>query len=335
MKAKINTQQAVEHLATVMPEQMMLFTKMQLKAVSSKAHGRRYSDSELMESLALFYQGARAYRHLRPRLGLPSPRLLRQRMERIQLLPGFHEMILGFLKEKLRGALASDRRVVISFDEMQLRAKLTYLRGEDRVEGFEDFGSFGRTGRFADHALVFMVRGISSRWKQPIGYFHSAGTTPASVLEQLLVACIRKARQANLEVISTVCDMGKANQELYKKRLGVTEENPVFSVDGVPVVAMYDPPHLIKCIRNCLLRHDVHVDDSVMSWEHVKELYQMDRDRPVSVAPKLKKDHVFPGPFKKMKVKLATQALSRTVSAGLHLYAAVGEYLGNICLHER
>ncbi|KAF0293986.1 hypothetical protein FJT64_008285 [Amphibalanus amphitrite] len=61
--------------------------------------------------------------------------------------------------EKFAGASAKDKLCIISFDEMQLKPKLAYQRGDDVIEGFADHGSLGRANACADHALVMMVRG--------------------------------------------------------------------------------------------------------------------------------------------------------------------------------
>ena len=89
------------------------------------------------------------------------------------------------------------------------------------------------------------------RWKQPVGYFFRAGPTSAEALSKLLEEMVRKLRQAGPIVAATVCDMAKPNQKLYVS-LNVTADNPQFVVDNIPVLAMYDVPHLFKCLRNCL-----------------------------------------------------------------------------------
>ena len=220
-----------------------------------------------------------------------------------------------------------DRMVMVSFDEIHLRKKLTYVPWMDSVEGNEDFGALGKTRRLADHALTFMVRGLTARWKQPVAYFFSAGPTSAEVLSKLLEQTVRKLRQAGLVPVATVCDMGKPNQKLYDE-LGVSAASPQFEVDGIPVIAMFDVPHLFKSLRNSLFKQDVEVDGRRMSWEHIKQFFQADSKRTIRTAPKLQRNHVLLGAFKKMKVKFATQVFSRTVASGMQLYAdpAVGKF---------
>ena len=319
-QSALSTEDALGHLATVLPANIFSFVRFQVKASAAAPHGRRYSDEELMYWLSVYYQGPRAYRQLRRRFVMPSPRVLRNRMQHIQTLPGFQDAMLAVLKEHLRGTEERDRMVVLSFDEVHLRRKLTYVPWMDCVEGTEHFGPVGKTPRLADSALTFMARGLTKRWKQPVGYFFSAGPATADMMEQLLVQLIRKLREAGLIVVASVCDMAKPNQKLYKA-LGVTVDSPQFDVDGCPVIALFDVPHIFKCLRNCLFQHNIHVDGQTMSWDHVKQFFQLDVNRVVRTAPKLTNDHIMVGPFRKMKVKLATQVLSRSVASGMGIYA--------------
>ena len=315
----------LEATSAILPKPIQSFMGLQLKLASVPPKARRYTDDELAQAIAIYYQDPRAYGELRKRFFLPSPRALRRRLELVQLNPGMHPMVMALLKEKCRGAEPHERHVVVSFDEMQVRPRLTYHPGQDRFEGFEDLGELGRTERPADHALVFMARGLKAKWKQPIGYFLSCGPTPARVLQVLLHSAVQQLREAGFVVTASVCDMGTPNQDLYRK-LGVTADCPSFLVDGVPVAALHDVPHLIKCVRNGLLKHDVAVDGQELSWRHITVFYEEDKDRPIRSAPKLIKAHLQPDAFKKMKVKLATQIFSRSTAAGMLLYSSLGQY---------
>ena len=190
---------------------------------------------------------------------------------------------------------------------MTLRKKLVYHRGDDYVEGFEKLGELGKTRRVAVQALVLMARGVKRSWKQPIDFFYSAGPTPASVLEHLVKSAIKKLKDAGMGVAAIVSDMGKPNQDLFK-RLGVTAERLVFSVDGEEVVAMYDVPHLFKCVRNALYKYDITHSGNRASWQDIRRFYAEDTKRTVRTAPGLRKGHVQLAPFKKMKVKEAARS---------------------------
>ena len=150
-KHKATLDDALTFSKQVLPPNIYSFLKLQLRCAGVKPKGRRYSDSEMMMALALHYQGARAYRHLRSIFFLPHPRQLRKRIEHIQMLPGFQDVVIGLLGENLKNMPDADRRVVLSMDEMMVRKKLVHHRGEDYVEGFQDLEELGRTTRVADH----------------------------------------------------------------------------------------------------------------------------------------------------------------------------------------
>ncbi|KAF2896293.1 hypothetical protein ILUMI_09883, partial [Ignelater luminosus] len=52
------------------------------------------------------------------------------------------------------------------FDEMALQPGLQYNQKLDLAEGFENYGDSERKASFADHALVFMLRGVYKNWEQ-------------------------------------------------------------------------------------------------------------------------------------------------------------------------
>ncbi|GFO01450.1 transposable element p transposase-like protein [Plakobranchus ocellatus] len=80
---------------------------------------------------------------------------------------------------------------------------------------------------------------------------------------------------------------------------------------------MFDPPHLMKSIRNNLKRHGFTKDGADVSWEFVERFYQMDSSLPIRMAPKLTKRHILVPTFADLNVKLAAQVLSHTVAAGI------------------
>jgi hypothetical protein len=51
------------------------------------------------------------------------------------------------------------------FDEMSALETLHFNQKFGCIEGFEDFGSHGRTSSIANHALVFMLHGHRKKWK--------------------------------------------------------------------------------------------------------------------------------------------------------------------------
>lgn len=59
---------------------------------------------------------------------------------------------------------------------MCLSSGLTYNAVTDEIDGFVNTGH-SKNQNIADHALVFMVRGIKKKFKQPIMYTFCKGAT--------------------------------------------------------------------------------------------------------------------------------------------------------------
>lgn len=57
------------------------------------------------------------------------------------------------------------RVVILTFDAMAIHKFLRYNQQSDEVDGFVDFGKT-REQVVSSNALVFMIRSMTSKWKQ-------------------------------------------------------------------------------------------------------------------------------------------------------------------------
>ena len=87
---------------------------------------------------------------------------------------------------------------------------------------------------------------------------------------------------------------------------------------------MFDPPHLLKCVRNNLMKYSFKFGSYTATWQHTEELYNKDKTLSIRMAPKLTEKHIHPNGFSKMKVKYASQVLSHTVAARRCSYVSMG-----------
>ena len=95
-----------------------------------------------------------------------------------------------------------------------------------------------------------------------------------------------------------ICDQGSNNRAVFEQ-LKVSESHPYFVVKDTKIFVMYDPPHLIKNIRNNLLASDLQVDGKTVSWKYIKEFYDFNSKLPIKMAPKLSAKHIDIPPFLK------------------------------------
>ena len=85
--------------------------------------------------------------------------------------PGFSDKVFDALKLKVASMPQIACQCAVTFDEISLKSALAYNSQNDVIESFENFGDLGQSKYMATHTLVFMVRGLSSKRKQPVGYF--------------------------------------------------------------------------------------------------------------------------------------------------------------------
>lgn len=155
---------------------------MQVKESEKKSRGRRFSLDEKILALSLYKPSPKAYRLLSQICVLPSRRTLQNVLKKVNLVPGINEKIFEHLKKKVRKMPNKHKFCSILFDEMSIAPRLSYDKAHDKITGFVDNGS-KRDERFSDYVLVFMVRGIVKKYKQPIAYSFCAGTTSTADLK--------------------------------------------------------------------------------------------------------------------------------------------------------
>jgi hypothetical protein len=68
----------------------------------------------------------------------------------------------------------------------------------------------------ADHALVFMVRPLLSKWVQPFGVFASAGAASGDDLHRLVIAAIIRLEARGVRVLAAVSDGASTNMKFWK-----------------------------------------------------------------------------------------------------------------------
>ena len=82
-------------------------------------------------------------------------------MASLDIQPGISPQMIEFFKLKVKTMSLQELLALLSADEVSLKIWFDVNPHHDLVEGFVDYGKYGRTKEPADHALVFMVKGMS------------------------------------------------------------------------------------------------------------------------------------------------------------------------------
>ncbi|KAL5497202.1 hypothetical protein EMCRGX_G013628 [Ephydatia muelleri] len=170
--------------------------------------------------------------------------------------------------------------------------------------------------------LVFMVRGMFTKLQFCYAQFPCSKLT-GDQLYDLFWEAVGRIENCGLKVIGVTMDGASVNRSFVKLHQHSTEmlykvPNP-YAEDKRPLYFISDPPHLIKTIRNCWRNRTLWCDDKYISWDHLKELYDADVQPGIGIriVPKLKLEHLQLSAFSKMRVDLAAQVCSESVSKAL------------------
>jgi len=254
-------------------------------------------------------------------MGFPAPRTLQRLANSVEFTPG----VCGPIKKELKVIVNKmkdprDKVCFVQFDEVAIHSGIFYNESKDRVDGFVDMDDGIESTEIADHALVFMVQGLYTNWKQPFAFFFTKGTVSASDLKRILTEEVIPALQEiGLIVKATVCDRGATNVKAIKQLIaGSPEDDPYFIVNGEKIYALFDNPHLLKVTRNHLLdKVLIRSDGTVVDIDHIKDILKYDINDKIFRATKLADVHTNPGTKAKMRVKYAAQLFSNSVKAAL------------------
>ncbi|KAF9804120.1 hypothetical protein SFRURICE_020548 [Spodoptera frugiperda] len=198
-----------------LPDAAQIFMKLQLKG-TKRPRGRRYTTNEKIMALSIYKQSPKAYNLLKKMFILPSKRCLQKVLSSFRMKPGINAEILENLKKQVQHMTAEKKIVNLLFDEVSLAPGMVYNDFLNEIIGFPDDG-IKKTMDIADRALVFMIKGIKSKTKQPILFTFTKSGIKKQDLKDLLLETIKNINSTGLKVVSTICDQCPTNVAVIKQ----------------------------------------------------------------------------------------------------------------------
>jgi hypothetical protein len=198
-------------LAKTMSRTSAQFLASQLRCSKRKPKGRRWTIEDKLLALTFYKRSPKCYALMRGVFALPNKKTLIKMVNDVPFLPGIDRRVFGALAKNVCKLSILDRTCCLMVDEMSIREHLVYDPKSDRIVGFEDLGSLGRTNQVANHALVFMLRGLKQQWKQPVAFFFNRGGISSEKLVVLLQDVLTACSECGLIVVATVSEMGTNN----------------------------------------------------------------------------------------------------------------------------
>ena len=270
----------ISNVSKLVSSKASTFISHQLRMGNRHPKGRRYSVQMRHQALVLHSNGAKAYKHLAQIFCLPSKTSLSKWLMTMKCLRGFHDKAFTALAERMKYMSKRDKVCCIMIDEVSLKRNLQYDRYNDLIVGYEDVGTNeSRYNKPATSALVFMLRGLSTNWNQPIGYVFMSSACKATHVQNLIQNCLNKCEQFGIDVKVIFSDQGPNFQQLANK-LAITTVKPYFTFNNKNYFYMFDPPHLLKSIRNNLFKYDFHFGKcKIAKWKFIDDFFKIDQQQ--------------------------------------------------------
>ena len=247
------------------PKIKLVVQQTQRNMIAKSKHGTRYSTDWILDALLIRCKSTKVYNMLRLNgyLPLPSVSTLNATIKAMRPEFGFTKALSSALTVKLSSFPEQERRGILMFDEMQISKNIDFRVDTGKLVGMVDFGDLTTDKHVTEegsHALVFLFRPHMGGWAQTIGCFCSAATTPTEILAKLILQAVILLENCGAKVDGLVCDGSSTNRAALKSFgfCGVLENvqhkmtNPCD--DSRSLFFFCDMPHLLKTIRNNLLR---------------------------------------------------------------------------------
>ena len=194
MKVPQNCDGSIQHILNLsrkyLSDDQLIFFESQLKINKRTDKGKRWAVSDKLFGLPILFHSTQTSNNLRTIFCLPSRTTLLLFLSRVFGEPntGFAPQVFSLLNLRAEAMDPHDRNISLVMDEMSLKQHLDYARNLDLGHGIKN-------GKPLNQALVFMARGLATKCKQPIAYFHNNSTVSTSDMSALLREAVTKINE--------------------------------------------------------------------------------------------------------------------------------------------
>ena len=221
-----------------------IFTPAQIECYlkGSKWKQGRWTQDDYSLAMTIRIMSRKTYRFLREKklLALPGISTLQKYFSKFRISEGFMHPVGHLLKVMAETMTDTQKVIGLAFDEVHLRKDISYDSQEDKIVGPHS------------KANTMLIRGIFKKFKLPVWYRYDTALKKDELFE-----IIQELESLGYHVVSLTSDMGPDNRALAKS-LGISPENTKFENPSRPghfIYYFYDVPHLLKLIRNNLLKY--------------------------------------------------------------------------------
>lgn len=264
----------------------------------------KWSKEDIASAIALRSVSPKGYRFLRnKKYPLPGLSTLRKWAAKVKIEEGVLDSIIDLMKVKSETLKDHERLCALSFDEIYCSQNIEIDRKLEKRVGPHKTVQVG------------MVRGVFSKWKQPIYFDYDKPLT-----KEVLDESISKLFDAGFTVVSVTTDLGPTNSSLWSSlNIGIKDNQNCFFAHpkdpSLKVFVFADAPHLLKLIRNHLLDHGFEIGEIYIGKHYLEKLVTLNKPE-INILHKVTKYHLDVKSSERQKVLPAAQVMSnKTASA--------------------
>ena len=296
------------------------FIKEQLMLTRYEAKGRRYSAEILILCYILFSSSPSGYHALLQQniLCLPSIRTLRK----ITWNKGKEHNIEKYLKLRAAKLNNFDMNVIMVIDEIYVAKKVEYSGGE--------FQGLTSDDQIAQTALCFMIKSLSSKYRDLVGIFPIRSLRAAKQHECFLDV-LSIVHKIGFQVVAVVCDNSTANRKFFIQHLcnGSFQHFVANPITGEKMFLLFDPTHNLKNLYNNFQKRKIFScppippyleRNTIANFNDINMVYHMELDKPLKIAYKLNRSVIQPSSMDKLSMKLACAAFHESTVEALRFY---------------
>ena len=165
----------------------------------NSTRGCKWSASTVKNALQLHFAcGPTGYGVLlAQKYPLPSLRTLRRSIQFVKFDSGVLTEVFQLLAIKVHDMNAQERECCLTLDEMSITASVEF---DNRTGNFiGDVTLPGHSG-VATHCLVFMLGGITTRWKQTVAYYFTSNSTDGTVFASIVINIVQRCHAIGLNL---------------------------------------------------------------------------------------------------------------------------------------
>lgn len=312
-------------------DKLECYSDLRLDLLAKKGH--EYTREQREFALTLHLHGPKAYSFLREsqHLPLPHPHTLQRWLTSVDAKPGLNKLMLDMLGRRCHEDHTKYGLVTLILDAMAIKKTVQYNPQTQKMSGFVDMGDGSNETDVASEALVFMVVGIQGHWKAPVAYYLTSALSPET-LKVLVVHALEELHARGLRVVCMTMDGHASNISMCNKLGCDLKANPceplktsfAHPVTGERVFVMMDACHMLKLARNMLQAYSPIMNTTgPINWKYIVYLNNVQTKDGLHAANKITHKHVH-FDNQKMKVSLAAQTLSRSVTVALRTLRDLG-----------